>query len=121
MTSTTTSQQLSIAPRPRRKHPYLWAAGYIGALGFAAVVLNGIGWFSLPMDIVGAGAWFTVITVMIIAPFTLIVLLCVWGLLALLRKTRARSWPGFLQGLIPTVFMLAVLAVGAALLFAEYE
>lgn len=120
MFSTTTSEQLSITQR-KKKHPYTWVAGYIGAVGLAAVILNGVGWFTLPMDVVGAGAWFTVITVMIIAPFTLIVMLCAWGVLALLRKTGLRAWPSFLQALLPSIFVLVVLAIVAVLLFAEYE
>ena len=101
----------------RRDHAYGWAAALIGAVGAIGIVLNGIGWFSLPMDITGAGAWFFVVSVMLIAPFTLLLLLCAWGLLALLRKAGGRRWPGVVQGLFASGTTLAVVAIIAWILF----
>lgn len=113
--------EAAIVERRRGRRAYAWAAGFIGAVGVIAVILNGVGWFRLPMDVTGAGAWFTVVTVMIIAPLTLLVMLGAWGFLALFRRMGIRPWPSSLQGLLASFVTLAILAVGTLLLFAEYE
>jgi hypothetical protein len=98
-------------PPPARSRPgYGWAAGLVGAVLIVAMFLVGFDFFGVPgVDPVRAGGWYFVISLMVLIPAAFVVLLLSWGVVAVLRATGARTWPGIVQAAPSVALVLGLL------------
>jgi hypothetical protein len=101
---------------------YHWATALVGILTLGAVVLVGIGWFTIPgIDPVRAGAWTFALSLLIVLPAGIVVLLASLALVAILRRCGARTWPGVVQALPAVAVVLGLLYLLVRWLFSGPE
>lgn len=98
-----------------------WTAVFIGVVGLTLTMLNAWVWSLIPWELARSGTWAFVVTLMIIAPFTLLLMLIAWALLALYQRLGIRSWPGPLQGLLATLTTVVPLVALIGLRVALYD
>lgn len=107
-------------PPAKLRRGYLWAFILVGIAYLGALGLVGFDMLAIPyVDPVRSGSWFLVFVLMLITPFALLLAVLSCGVVAILRKTVARQWPGVLQALPAVLIVFGVVALVAKLLFAD--
>jgi hypothetical protein len=99
-------------PPPRSRKGYLWTLWLVTAIWVGVLALVGFGFFTLPgVDPVRAGGWYFAISLMLITPAAVVVLVLSCGVVAILRRLGARTWPGVLQAAPSVALVLTLLYV----------
>lgn len=106
-------------PPPRSRKGYLWTLALVTAVWLGVLGLVGFGFFSVPgVDPVRAGGWYFAIALMLITPAAVMVLVLSCGVVAILRRLGARTWPGILQAAPSVALVLGLIYLLARWLFA---
>jgi len=106
-------------PPPRSRKGYLWTLVLVTAVWLGVLALVGFGFFTLPgVDPVRAGGWYFTISLMLITPAAVVVLVLSCGVVAILRRLGARTWPGLLQAAPSVALILTLLYLLTRWLFA---
>lgn len=107
-------------PPAKLRRGYLWSNLIVGFAYVVAIALVAFNMLSIPyVDPVRSGSWFLVFALMLITPFALLIGVLSCGVVFILRRTIAHSWPGILQALPAVIIVFGVVALVVSVLFAD--
>jgi hypothetical protein len=107
-------------PPAKLRRGYLWSNLIVGFAYLVAMALVAFNMLSIPyVDPVRSGSWFLVFALMLITPFALLIGVLSCGVVLILRRTVAHSWPGILQALPAVIIVFGLVALVVKLLFAD--